>query len=168
MGNMRLRRGMALAWMIMVALVCGSCLGLALVAMAEEKTTSAWILCQPDSFVNIRAAGNKKAEIVGRMFCGDEIQIDGKTRAGYAHSQHLPCDNVEGWIHAGYIVFDAPEKVDKPGIIRANGRVACRKTIDGERRCWVVNGSRVMVYWACEDWAVTDKGFIQTKYIEID
>ena len=92
--------------------------------------------------------------------------MNGKTKNGFAQAEVL-LEESEAWIYAGYISFEEPEwRGGESRIIQANGRVACRKYIDGPRRCWVTDGSWVRVWWQTEEWSVTDKGFIRTEFIE--
>jgi hypothetical protein len=51
--------------------------------------------------------------------------------------------------------------------ICGKARVACRKTIGGKRRAWAKPGSTVTVYWISEEWAVTSKGFIASRWLEV-
>lgn len=132
---------------------------------AEESTIDAWIMCGPDDFVHCRRTAGKKGEVIGRLETGYRLQLDGKTKKGWAHCTDLGLEMTDGWVYAGYIVFDEPVWYDRDLLISADGRVACRKCIDGDRVGWVVSGSTVHVYWAADGWAVTDKGYIRTKFI---
>ena len=148
-----------------VGIFIGTFIGLQLMVMAEEELTAAWVLCQPDSYVNIRERASSRSAYAGMLMSGDQIWVDGRTKDGYAHCENMSNELGEGWVHAGYIVFDEPEEVNRECLISSNGRVSCRRTIDGDRRCWVVNGSEVFVYQVAGEWAVTDKGFIKTEFI---
>lgn len=136
-----------------------------LTARAEGQTVRAWILCQPKDYVNARTAPSTKSESIGILETGYEFEIDGKTKNGFAHAI-VSLESESAWIHAGYIVFDEPK--DLKGAlrhIRSDGRVAARKRIGGERRCWVNDGDVVKVYYQSAEWSVTDKGFIKTEFI---
>ena len=136
-------------------------------AHAEEQ--ECWILCQPDSWVYARTSPNKKSMELGRLECGDMIYTDGKVKNGFLHVYGLTFELGEGWVHKGYVVYDepyAPNQIDT--IIKSNGRVSARRTIGGKRRCWVKNGQSIKVYMISYEWSVTNKGFIKTKFIEIE
>lgn len=149
-----------------VGILIGTFIGLQLVARGEEnRLTEAWVLCQPDSYVNIRERASSRSAYAGMLMSGDQIWVDGRTKDGYAHCENMSNELGEGWVHAGYIVFEEPEEVNRQCRISSNGRVSCRRSIDGDRRCWVVDGSEVFVYQVAGEWAVTDKGFIMTEFI---
>lgn len=149
-----------------VGILIGTFIGLQLVARGEEnRLTEAWVLCQPDSYVNIRERASSRSAYAGMLMSGDQIWVDGRTKDGYAHCENMSNELGEGWVHAGYIVFEEPEEVNQECRISSNGRVSCRRTIDGDRRCWVVDGSEVFVYQVAGEWAVTDKGFVKTEFI---
>lgn len=149
-----------------IGIFIGTFIGLQLVARGEEnRLTEAWVLCQPDSYVNIRERASSRSAYAGMLMSGDRIWVDGRTKDGYAHCENMSNELGEGWVHAGYIVFEEPEEVNKECRISSNGRVSCRRTIGGDRRCWVVDGSEVFVYQVAGEWAVTDKGFVKTEFI---
>ena len=137
------------------------------ICWADDGTTTMWIMCQPGDYVHARSGPSTKRESLGRLETGDHVEVDGRTKHGFAHVQELGLEESDGWIYAGYLIDEEPR--DARGMVytvTANGRVACRKCIDGERRCWVVDGSQVKVYWYTSEWAVTNKGFIMTMYLE--
>lgn len=135
-------------------------------ARAEEATIRVWIMCQPGDWVNARKAPSTRSDSVARMETGDSFEIDGRAKNGFMFAPNLPCENGEAWIYAGYIVTEEPQNAcGRTYKIETNGRVACRKYIEGPRRCWVVDGSTVKVYAYTSEWAVTSKGFVQSRYI---
>jgi len=140
------------------------------ICWAEESTTTMWVLCKPEdnprNYVHVRRGPGRKYESLGRFVNGDRVEVDGTTKDGFAHVIHVALEEDEGWIHAGYLVDEEP--LDAKGMVYeicSNGRVACRKNVDGTRIGWVVDGSQVRVWGYTSEWAVTNKGFIQTKYI---
>lgn len=155
----------AAAIIVTIAMITAVC---AIGALAEETLTEAWVLCQPDSYINIRARANSRSEKAGYLLSGDRIWIDGKTADGFAHCDRMTNEAGEGWVYAGYIVFEEPKEINRRCRIQANGRVAARRTIDGERRTWLINGSEITVYQTAGEWAVTDEGFIKTEYIDLE
>ena len=52
--------------------------------------------------------------------------------------------------------------------VEADGRVAVRSHMCGERVMWVHPGAEVEVYQMAEEWAVTSLGFIRSKYLTED
>ena len=137
------------------------------ISWAEEGTTTMWILCQPGDYVHARSGASTRRESLGRLVTGDHVEVDGRVKDGFAHVARLALEEDEGWIYAGYLIEEEPK--DARGMvftICANGRVACRKYIDGPRRCWVVDGSQVKVYGYTSQWAVTNKGFVRTEFVD--
>lgn len=131
---------------------------------AESVYATEYILCR--TYTNIRMWPSKNATEIGRLDPGDTIEIDGKTKDGFAHIV-APMD---GWVHAGYITFSAPRKVEETGVVVARSRVAARRWIDGpqvDEKPWLVNGSEVTIYWMSDDWACTSRGFIQSEWLEV-
>lgn len=137
---------------------------MALPAAAEEELTTAYILCQPNDYINVRAKPTTRSESYGRFVCGDYFKVDGKLRKKFLHVQ-VSLESNEGWIFSGYVVYDEPVFVDQQFRITANGRVAARRYIGGPRRCWLKKNSIVTVSYYSEEWCITNKGFIQTKYL---
>ena len=134
-------------------------------AHAEEITTQGYILCK--SYVVIRQWASKRATEIGQLDPAEPIEIDGKTKDGYAHIV-APCD---GWVHAGYIVFSEPKAVNAMATVTARKRVACRKWIDGpnvDSKPWLISGSEVKVLWMTSEWALTNRGYIKSTWLECD
>ena len=133
-------------------------------ATAESELSEVWVLCQPDSFVNVRMHPRKDSESIGRLELGDMGYTDGKSKNGFLHIMYpgLECD---GWISKGFIsrttVF--VEKIHAK--IASRGKVRCRRSVNGTRRKWLKNGSEIIVFGYGDDWAVTDYGFIQVKFL---
>ena len=133
-----------------------------------EELTEAWVICQPDDYVNVRRSPSKKSQAVGYADGGDPILTDGTIQHGFVHVYGIG-DYGEGWIHAGYVVYDEPARMqNQPACSISRGRVACRKWIGGKVRKWLQNLDEVKVYWWSEEWCVTNKGFVQTKYLEME
>ncbi|MBR6982175.1 MAG: hypothetical protein IKH75_01355 [Ruminococcus sp.] len=130
----------------------------------EEGYVKVWVLCQPDSYVNVREFAKKGSSEVAMGESGDWFWSDLKTKNGFIHVFGW-FEAGEGWINKGYVVFDEPEEVNCCHRIDSNGRVACRRTIGGNRRCWAYCDDIVMVYWKADEWAVTNRGFIKTEFI---
>jgi hypothetical protein len=134
-------------------------------AHAEEITTPGFILCK--SYVVIRQWASKRATEIGQLDPAEPIEIDGRTKDGYAHIVE-PCD---GWVWAGYITFSEPQKIDAPGVVTAKKRVAARRWCDGpnvDSKPWLISGSEVRIYWMCDDWALTNRGYVKSEWLEVD
>lgn len=134
----------------------------------DEYELRCWVLCQPDSYVNVREFAKKGNNEIGIMECGDAAYTDGRTKRGFLYlcgvANELGC----GWIHKGYIVYAEPVIVTFETNIYSNGRVACWRSIEGTRRCWVNEGDTVTVYAVSDEWSVTNRGFIKTKYLGVN
>ena len=136
-----------------------------MVGLAAAEEQEAWIMCQPDSYVNARWSPRKNGAILGRLELGEKVLTDGETKNGYLHCYGLTFESDEGWIHAGYIVYDEPRITEEIWTVDAGGRTACRRYVDGPRRCWAKNHSEMTVFAVSEEWSLTSKGFVRTKFI---
>jgi len=139
----------------------------ALLISTVSVAETVWVLCQPDSYVNIRARASGRSQREGYALCGDFFETDCKTKNGFLHI-YASIEAGEGWISLGYIVWDEPQAVNAQYYICSPYRVAVRKTIGGERRKWAHALDEFQVYWMSNEWSVTNKGFIKTEYLEED
>ena len=154
-----------LALLVVIAIVINAFFLINVANSEEREYTECWVLCQPDSFVNARLNPQKKSIEIARLDCGDNMYTDGKSKGGYLHCYGLG-EWGEGWVHKGYIVYSKPYIPDQQNqTIKSNGRVAARRTIGGDRRCWLKHGQEIKVYMVSDEWSVTNKGFVQTKFI---
>lgn len=140
---------------------------LSIFQIAEAEETR-FILCnpKPENHVAIRRSPRKGSEETGRLDCGDPILTDGKTRNGYLHILGMTEDG-EGWVHTGYVVDDKPLIERCNATIAASGRVMSYRRISGKRNGWLNVCMDVKVYARSDEWAVTSKGFVRTKYLEV-
>lgn len=136
-----------------------------LFSFAAADDYPVYILCQPGSFVNVRAYPNKDAEIAGRVELGTELQTDGQKRKGFLHVYGF--FEGDAWIFAGYVTAYPVTIRTFTTEVNSTGRVACRRSIKGTRRKWVKNGQKLTVYALADDWAVTNYGFIMTRYLGV-
>jgi len=143
--------------LILAAVISGAC--------AEDER---FILCNPTegNYVCIRRSPMKHAKESGRLECGDRIRTDGKVRNGYLHILGMTEDG-EGWVHSGYVVNDEPVIRKCMASVAASGRVMARRNIRGKRTAWLAVCSEVRVYARSEEWAVTNRGFVRTEYLEV-
>lgn len=134
-------------------------------AHAETVYATGYILCK--DYVIIRQWGSRHAVEIGQLDPCDEVEVDGRTKDGYAHIV-APCD---GWVHAGYIVFSEPKAVNATATVTARKRVACRKWCDGpqiDEKPWMITGSECRVYYMDSEWAVTSRGYVKVEYLEVE
>lgn len=139
-------------------------------ARGEEspETYEMYVICMKNDYINIRMKPSTRSEAIGYLLCGDKVELDGKKKNGFLHLVGIT-EYGEGWVYGGYLADEPP--VDLGGArysVTSNGRVACRKTIGGKRRCWVYTEDSVKVWYWTEEWCLTNKGFIQTRYLEED
>ena len=131
-----------------------------------DDVTEAYILC--DDYVNIRRHPNNNDEPLGRFETGDVVYLDGKKKNGYLHCIDLSLEMCEGWVNRHYVVYDKPIKVCQKATIVSKGRLAARKNVDGQRTRWLKPLAEVKVYWWSDAWCVTNCGYVQTQYLELD
>jgi len=134
-------------------------------AMAEGD--NCWVVCQPEDYINIRKSPSRRSEITGWSVSGMGFETDWVERNGFMHIVGVT-EYGDGWISSAYLVYDEPVGINDEAKVIGNARVACRRSIDGKRRCWLKPGSTVTVYWWSTEWAVTDKGFIRSEYLDYD
>ena len=135
------------------------------IARSEETR---FILCnpKPENHVAIRRSPRKGAEETGRLYCGDDILTDGKTKNGYLHILGMT-EYGDGWVHLGYVVDDQPVIESCMATIAASGRVMSWKRIGKQKNGWLDVCTDVKVYARSDEWAVTSKGYIRTKFLEV-
>ena len=134
-------------------------------AVAEDRQV--FVFCNPKTSVNIRKTPRKGSEVSGRLDFGDWVMTDGKKKNGFLHVIKITEDG-EGWIFAGYVIDDQPVKMERArATVSATGRVMSYRWVKGRKNGWVNNCEDVKVLALSEDWAVTDHGYIRTKYLEV-
>ena len=134
-------------------------------ALAEEYKV--FILCNPKTPVFVRKSPKKGAAETGRLDFGDEVWTDGRKKNGYLHVIGIT-EAGEGWIFAGNTITDQPEKLTGArATVAATGRVMTYRWVKGKKNGWVEIGEDVKVYAISEEWAVTSKGYIRMKYLEV-
>lgn len=134
-------------------------------ARAEDSTTTAWALCK--SYINIRLWPSKEATAVGFLDPCDSVEVDGRTKNGFAHI----VEPLDGWVYAGYLTFSEPKEIGQKYTVVARRRVAARRWVDGPQmgtKPWLINGSEVTVLYMSEDWALTSRGYVKSEWLEVD
>ena len=130
-------------------------------AAAEE--TDGWIMCQPDSEVNIRRHPDMQSEVVAWGWMGQRITLDGKKSGKWLH-----CIGVgeygEGWIRGDYVSLEEPEN---GGIYETTRNKVCvRASAGGKVIRRLSAGTRVTVHLWTSEWCVTDRGFISADFLQ--
>ena len=136
------------------------------IAGAEEETR--FILCdpKPTNRVAVRRSPRKGAEETGWLECGDSILTDGKTKNGYLHILGIT-EYGEGWVHHGYVVNDKPIIERCNATVIGNGMVKARQNVGGKRISWLDICTDAKVYARSDEWSVTSRGYISTKFLEV-
>jgi hypothetical protein len=135
------------------------------VGRSEEFNGQRWIICK--DYVMIRAWPSRSATEAGQLDPGDEVEIDKQKKKGFAHI----VDPVDGWVWAGNLTESPPVEINAYGFVIARKRVACRRWVNGPQiksNPWAQTGTMIWVFWMSEDWAVTSRGYIQSKWLEIE
>lgn len=158
----------AIELIILVLVIAGAICLIENVGLAEELYSEAYVICQPNDFVNVRERPSSRSTIVGRYETGDKVLLDGKEKGGFSHIVHTGLETEDAWICTAYLVADKPEWLNQSATVVSKGRLAARKNIDGKRRCWLQNGDSIRVYWFSNEWCVTDRGFVKTDFIDLD
>lgn len=135
---------------------------------AGEQLARCWIMCKPGSQVNVRHNPSKKSETVGYLEAGDWFETDGESKNGF-----IRCFDIgewgEGWVYCGYVVTEEPVQVNEQYVCAAVKRVACRKWMGGPQvdgQAWLNNGSNVQVFYMADGWAITNRGYIKTEWLD--
>ena len=134
----------------------------------EPNYTTMYVLCKPNSFVNVREFPKKNGKPAGRLECGDEVLTLGEKRGQFMKIYGPTFEAGELWIHAGYLTEEKPEIFEdgKEYTVIGKGRVALRRYIRGQRRAWTRPGKTLKVYAITSEWALTNRGFIRSEYLE--
>lgn len=135
---------------------------------AEEATTDIWVLCDPNSYVCVREAPRKTAYAFGGITCGTRMETDGKTKGNYIHVVNVHAEDDTGWICSQYIVYDEPEPIYRGATVVSIGRLAARKGVGGKVKKWLQPMDELKVYWWSEQWCLTNYGYVQSAYLELD
>ena len=149
---------------IISILIVFACLSSILPASGSEDVY--FIICNPNSYVCVRNSPKKGNNETGRFDCGDYVRSDGVKKNGYLHITEAM--EGDGWIYAGNVIEDQPVIEKQKMRVNSNSNVICRRSVNGKKVGILTNGDVVTVYARSEKWAVTDKGYIMTEYLEVD
>lgn len=134
-------------------------------AKADVSYLQRWIMCK--DYVIIRSEASKGSMECGQLDPGDDIETDERIVNGFIHI----VSPVDGWVWAGNVVESPPEKIEAYGYVIAKNQVACRRWVNGpqtEKNPWAKNGTMIKVFWICDEWALTSRGYIQAEWLEIE
>lgn len=150
---------------LLAAIIILTVLSACFSAMAEGYRV--FILCNPKTPVIVRKMPKKGSAEAGRLDFGDEVWTDGRKKNGYLHVIGIT-EGGDGWVFAGNTIQDKPERLTGARAnVASTGRVMSYRWVKGKKRGWIDNGTQVTVYAVSEEWAVTNKGYIKTKYLEV-
>ena len=134
-----------------------------------EAPTEAWVMCNLNSEVIVRAGPDKGTDEAARVYPGDRVELDGKKKGSWYHVI-LGCEAGEGWIRGDHLSFYEPEIFPDGKTYRTTkGKLVSRKSIGGQiNRKFKKAGITVTVYMISEDWAVTSAGYIKSEFLEAE
>ena len=148
---------------IVIVFIIGAIIGS--YCFGEEPLATCWIMCKPGSYVTIRSEPRKSAEVRGYLDSGDSFQTDGESIDGWITC----CSGEGGWVYTGYVVTEKPQVVGERYICAAKKQVACRKWMSGPQidgKPWLRNGEYVQVFLMADGWAVTNRGYIKSEWLD--
>lgn len=137
-------------------------------ASAEEPVTM-WCISS-DTYVNVRERPSTKARVGGRLDFGDAVTVTGSARDGSGTTWYQVEGITEqgyGYVCSNYLIPSEPSRCTKTAVIRASGRVAVYRRVDGTRKTWAKAGSTLTIKIYSDTWCLTDKGWIRTEYLEV-
>ena len=134
-------------------------------AQADQEPLEAWVLCQPDSYVNVRYRASKNAEVIGQAYMGDHIELTGK-RVGKWYHCLFSSESGDGWIREDYLEFGKPEIFPDGETFKTSSNVRTRYSIDGKIRKRLKKGSTLLVFAKGPTWSVSTQGIIMTEFLE--
>ena len=151
-----------------LSLILALILALSLITAGAEEFTL-WVMCKPNTYVNVRYTPKKNGQICGYLDSGDSFTSDGEVRNGFISALDA---GEGGWVSEKYVVDEEPVIVNEYYICVALNRAACRQWINGPRikgkLGWIKNGVRVKVYMITGEWALTARGYIRSEWLEVD
>ena len=127
----------------------------------------AFVICMPGDYVNVRPFPSTKNERIGYLDPGEMVYLDGKKKNGFVHCVGMHTESGEGWVYKGYLVDEEPERMNQKASVNSKGRLAARRSINGKRRKWLQPQDIVRVYYWTDEWALTDSGYVKSKYLDL-
>ena len=135
-----------------------------LIAIANGYADEYYILCRPGGHVNVRTMPSKSALVAGWVEFGKCVETDGKEKNGFMHVVNLAAEETEGWIYAGFLVYDQPRD-EKYTAEVWGGPVIARSCVGGKQIGRLKDGQRVTVYALSNAWSVTSRGYIMSDWL---
>lgn len=132
-------------------------------ALADEHI--GYVICNPNSRVNVRESPSKHADVIGYKELGSEITLDGKTNGRWLHIVNANLENSDGWIYEGNVVYSVPREINTEHKATVNN-LRARSSADGKIIKTLKKGTKVIVLVKSDKWCVTNTGYIQTRYLE--
>lgn len=131
---------------------------------AFADTGEYYILCRPQSRVNVRNKPAKTASVTAWVECGQKVTVE-KYKNGFAFVTGLASEIPDGWIYAGYLVDEEPVVREYKAEVW-EGNVIARKCVNGKRLRVLKEGKIVTVFAKTHTWAVTNKGFVMCDWLK--
>jgi len=151
--------------LLMVAVVAAAVL--VTTPASADDTITMYCICT-DSRVNVREQPSTKAHIGGYLEFGWDVQVSGEVKDKSGTTWYRIDGMTEagtGYVCSNYLITSKPEKVNLEATVRASGRVATYKRVDGKRKGWAKAGSKLTISVYSDDWCLTNKGYIRTEYL---
>lgn len=127
-----------------------------------EADRMGFVLCDPESTVNMRFEPRKTGTVIACMECGDPVRLDGKTHGQWLHV--VTGDENGGWIHQGYIVGIKVTVGTIDAV--ATTKVRARNMVNGKLVGTLRKGQKVTVYAYSDECCYTSRGYIKTKFLK--
>ena len=154
--------------LLAIAVVIGVAIGVT-VCHGEETLATCYVMCKPGSYVMVHHTPSEKGDVIGYLDSGDSFKTDGTSKNGWIRS----CDvgDGPGWVYCGYVVTEKPEKIGERYVCVANKQAVCRRWIGGPqldgKAGWIKNGQFCQVFLIADGWAVTNRGYIKSEWLEV-
>ena len=163
-------RQIVIVLLAVAAIVAGIICGIADGRAAEERLATCWVMCKPGGQVHVRRRPTTDSKSETQLDCGDEFLTDGTSENGWIRAYGVGEDG-GGWVYVGYVVTEKPQKIGSRYVCVAKKQAACRRWIGGpqvEGHPWIRNGENVDVFLMADGWAVTNRGYIKSEWLESD
>jgi len=134
----------------------------------QVKAEKMWVICSPDDVLLVRESPKKTAQATSELTPGTAVETSGKVRNGYTKLTDMASESEVGWVRSVYLVDEAPEYIGRTATVVSKGRLAARRCIGGERIRWLKPGSTVTVWFRTSEWSVTDRGYVQSRFLQVD
>lgn len=133
-----------------------------LLLWADSKADTKYVLVQSE--LNVRSRPSLGGEVHGRLYAGDRVEVE-KTYHDWSFLTDIPSEETCGWVSSNYLVSSPVTEMNCQATINANGRVALRKSVNGDRKSWAHPGDILTVYGKSDTWSVTNRGYIKTEFL---